>query len=318
MDEPKAESVGDWLATYMSPCLLADRELRISEWFDGRRSNQRVVGHRPAADELTDLIIILADTAKPLHPSIQLQVAHALSPIGLSHLTICKRLRRRRGRPPKRRAGEARVIDGRHQPILAIPQRQAVENDLIDAMAEMDDQERNALEWLLDRNLIRRSTIVAERSGKRITIEEDLLNERGALINLLQAPTHPARSVPARDRVSLAALHPALRIAFAAALSKHGCLVIRNRPRPDEGRPRKRDAEEAYAIQSANVRVENARRILESKRPAAAVGVRRKPVSRKEAIAATNFGRTATYEDLKKLANSKRTHGCKPQNKKRD
>jgi hypothetical protein len=107
-------------------------------------------------------------------------------------------------------------------------------------------------------------------------------------------------------------------MAFAAALSKDSCLVIRNRPLPNEGRPPKRAAEEAYATLSAEARVENSTRLLESKRPVAAVGLRPKPVSKKEAIAATKFGRTATYEDLKKLANWKRTHGHKPQKKKRN
>jgi hypothetical protein len=150
--------------------------------------------------------------------------------------------------------------------------------------------ERNALDFLLDRNIIQRN--VSERkSGKKVVTERDISGGVEALIALLRATDEP--------------LHSELRNALANALSPsplgRSILTIQKRLRRGPGRPPKRDAEKAYAIHVSRVGVERARAQLERDRPIPAVGLKAKAVSKKEAIKATKFGRTATYENQKAL-----------------
>jgi len=153
--------------------------------------------------------------------------------------------------------------------------------------------EQKALEFLEDRNKVQR-TVIVEKSGKRKTIEKDVSGGLDALIALLNDTERP--------------LPPSLRIALARALSPNGrsVLVISKRLRRAAGRPPKRDAEKAYAIHSSEIRIASATNRLKKSRPIPAVGMKAKPASKAEAIKATKFGRTATYENRKELAKFKR------------
>jgi hypothetical protein len=156
--------------------------------------------------------------------------------------------------------------------------------------------ERKALDFLYDRNRIQRETRVA-RSGKETTFEQDVSGGLNALITIISATD---RDIP-----------PSVRIALAAAFQEVGGsrLIIRKRLRRGPGRPPKGDVEQAYAIHSSEVRVEKARRALKKKRPIPPAGLNPQPVTKNEAISATNFGRTATYEHQRELAKfRKRKH----------
>ena len=274
MDEPrKAETLRDWLAAFVPPSPLEERERRVSDWLDGLSPFQSTAGDASHCDELHDLIALLEDTDKPF----RLGLAHSFAPVGLSFLVICKRLRRPRGRPPRRSAEMANAIE--RPEICAVP--------------ELDDCERKAFGYLLDQNRIRR-VIRNTRWGEKITIEEDLSGGLIALISLLQATDRP--------------LHAVLRKALAYALSSSGRLIVRKRPQPRRGRPRKRSAEKSYAIHSAEARLERAKRILERQRPRHIAGTEPKPISKRQAIGLTKFGRTTTYKHIMELARFRRKH----------
>jgi hypothetical protein len=162
----------------------------------------------------------------------------------------------------------------------------------------VDDQEGRVLDYLLDENLIQRTTKVA-RSGKKTAFEKDVSGGLEALIRLLEATECP--------------LHPALRTAFAHALSSEGRLVVRKRLQSRRGRP-ERIAKRAFAIHSVEVRIENARRSLERKRPCIEAGWPTKPTTKIQAIAATKFSRSETYRNRKELVKFRLKHKKKRKN----
>jgi hypothetical protein len=269
MDEPsRTKSVRDWLAVNCrtSPP-LGDQERKVRDWLD--------TGIAPSNTNILPVLIQLLAADTSFHPHLRMGLARALEAVGLSPLIICKKLRRRPGRPPKISIAEPRTL--RYTP-------------------GMNDQERKAFDYLLDQNSLQRTTKVA-RSGKKTTIENDVSGGLAALIRLLEATEWP--------------LHPALRTASAYALSSEGRLVVRKRLQSRRGR-QERIVKKATAIHSAEVRVKTARRILESKRPWSPAGMEPNPITKTQAIAATKFGRTKTYEDLKELRKFRRKHP-KPQ-----
>ena len=139
----------------------------------------------------------------------------------------------------------------------------------------LSDREYLALGCLRNENLIQRN-LNTKASGKVIVTELDITGGLSALSHLLRSSEH---------------LHPQLRLALAKALDPMGdsVLQLRKRLRRGRGRPPKNDTVRSAVRDAVEVKVipeavEAKRRVIQKKRPQAAVGVAPRPVSTKEAI----------------------------------